>query len=97
MLEFYAGNGALTRYCKLSGLRAGALDIMYQLQTGRSYGSNPMDILSASGFALLGLHSESVFFHALYIHIYICMCCMFLMVANSILDWQYAIKFSFLT
>lgn len=57
VLEFYAGRGHLTRYCKLAHLRTGSLDIMYQMQSGR-YRSNPMDILSHSGFAFLGTFSD---------------------------------------
>ena len=58
VLEFYAGKGNLSRYCKLANLRTGSLDIMYEMQSGRAYSSNPMDILSASGFAFLGAFSD---------------------------------------
>ena len=54
MLEFYAGRGNLSRYCKLCGLRTGSLDILYQMATARSHNTNPMNLLSTSGFACLG-------------------------------------------
>jgi len=58
VLEFYAGNGNLSRYCRLAQLRTGSLDILYEMQTGRKYGTNPMDMLSVSGFAFLGFFSD---------------------------------------
>lgn len=54
MVEFYAGAGNLSRYCRLCGLRTASLDILYGVGSGRTYGSNCMDILSPSGFAFLG-------------------------------------------
>ena len=54
VLEFYAGKGNLSRYCRMSGLRTGSLDILYEMQTGRRYNTNPMNLLSTSGFACLG-------------------------------------------
>jgi hypothetical protein len=57
MLEFFAGRGNLSRYMKLSGYRTGSLDILYIAngQAGKKRKSNPMNLLSVSGFAHLGL------------------------------------------
>ena len=57
-MEFYAGKGNLTRMMRLSGLRAAKLDFLFGSQVGvtkRKHQSNPMDLLSDSGFASLGL------------------------------------------
>ena len=57
-VEFYAGKGNLTRMMRLSGLRAAKLDFLFGSQVGvtkRKHQSNPMDLLSDSGFASLGL------------------------------------------
>ena len=57
MLEFYAGKANLSRYMKLSGMRTGSLDIKYDVKVKpgrkRPRSSDPMDILSPSGFAPL--------------------------------------------
>lgn len=57
-LEFYAGNANLSRMMKLSGFRVGKLDLLYGPQvptSGKRHGSNPMDLLGDSGFALLSI------------------------------------------
>lgn len=56
MLEFYAGFGNLSRVMKASGLRAGKFDLKYHVPHRRKkHMSNPMDILTPSGFLFLGL------------------------------------------
>ncbi|CAK8991219.1 unnamed protein product [Durusdinium trenchii] len=54
MLEFFAGAGNLSRYMKLCGRRTGSLDIKYQTNPSKksAFKSDPMDILSPSGFAV---------------------------------------------
>ena len=54
VLEFYAGRGNLSRCMKLSGRRTGSLDLLYgkKVRFSKNNRSNPMDILSPSGFAL---------------------------------------------
>lgn len=56
MLEFFAGAGNLSRYMKLCGRRTGSLDIKYQTNPSKksAFKSDPMDILSPSGFAFPG-------------------------------------------
>ena len=49
VLEFFAGRANLSKVMKQSGYRAGRLDIMYRVETKGS--TNPMDLLSPSGFA----------------------------------------------
>ena len=53
VLEFFSGRANLSRCMKLSGLRAGSLDILYSVDSAKTRGSNPMDLLSDSGFARL--------------------------------------------
>lgn len=58
-VEFYAGRANLTRMMRLSGYRAAKLDYLYGGQVGSSrkpHNTNPMDLLSVSGFALLALN-----------------------------------------
>jgi hypothetical protein len=54
VLEFYAGRGNLSRCMKLSGRRTRSLDLLYgkKVRFSKNNRSNPMDILSPSGFAL---------------------------------------------
>ena len=55
MLEFYAGNGNLTACMRAAGYRTGSLDLKYKSSNrDRTYKTNPMDILSTSGFWFLG-------------------------------------------
>ncbi len=55
MIEFFAGNGNLSRCMKLSGIQTGKLDILYPgSQKQRKYKTNVMDVNSCSGFALAG-------------------------------------------
>ncbi|CAL1134470.1 unnamed protein product [Cladocopium goreaui] len=57
LFEFFAGNANLSKCARASGLTTASFDILFDAQKpGRSYGSNSMDILSDSGFALC-LHS----------------------------------------
>ena len=68
-VEFYAGRANLTRMMRLSGYRAAKLDYLYGGQVGSSrkpHNTNPMDLLSVSGFALLALN--------IYIYIYTLIC-----------------------
>lgn len=79
MLEFYAGKGNLSRVMKLSGWRTGSLDIKYGARLKRPHNSNPMDILSPSGFAPLEHHWSAFvldslipfwcIIHVIYIHL----------------------------
>ena len=57
-LEFFAGRANLSRYLKMSGYRTGSLDILYRVEgkkkkEGKGCKTNPMNLLSASGFAFL--------------------------------------------
>ena len=57
MLEFFAGRGNLSRCMRASGKKTCSFDVLYDAsKEGRSkssYKTNAMDILSASGFALI--------------------------------------------
>ena len=55
-IEFYAGNGNVSKCFNASGIRCAALDILYPIAGSDSHRSNPMDILSVSGFWFLGLN-----------------------------------------
>ena len=58
-LEFYAGKANLSRCLKLTGCRTGSLDIKYgEDHLGNAGTTNPMDILSASGFGLLDIYQN---------------------------------------
>ena len=56
-IEFYAGNGNLTKCMRYAGYRTGSLDIKYpgSRDTSKVYSSNVMDITSPSGFWFLDL------------------------------------------
>lgn len=54
-IEFYAGKANLTKMMKLAGYRAAKLDFLYGVRpSGKQHQTNPMDLLSPSGFGLLG-------------------------------------------
>ena len=64
MLEFYAGRGNLTRFMRMSGYKTASLDLKYGSKTGRDgkpRKSNPYDVLSPSGFAILAMHNMKDF------------------------------------
>lgn len=66
MLEFYAGKANLSRCMKLGGVRTGSLDIKYDVKVNpgrkRPRSSDPMDILSPSGFASLVYEIDEMFY-----------------------------------
>ena len=75
VVEYFAGRGNLTKYMKLAGFRAGSLDILYATngttgQASKKRKSNPMNLLSVSGFASLGLWISTIknclFYHAIF-------------------------------
>lgn len=56
MLEFFAGCASLSMCMREAGIRTGSLDLKYVPRNGKfkdKHGSNPMDMNSPSGFALL--------------------------------------------
>ena len=59
-VEMFAGDRAITRCVRAGGYCCASLDIEYwnawkATKTARkTYSSNPLDLLSASGFAMLG-------------------------------------------
>ena len=64
MYEFFAGCGNLTRCMRASGRRTASFDILYSVKKDcrdKPYGSNSMDINSASGFASTVLEIEIIF------------------------------------
>lgn len=64
MLEFYAGKGNLSRFMKLCSRTTGSLDIKYGAKLpkrAKPYKSDPMDILSPSGFAHLAMCIRNLF------------------------------------
>lgn len=52
ILEFFAGNGNLSKCMRYAGYATGSLDIIYSgtRNPNRVYRSNPMDMNSPSGF-----------------------------------------------
>ena len=48
-MEFYAGRANLSRCMRASGYAVASLDLLYEV--GGKHWTNPMDMLSASGFA----------------------------------------------
>ena len=67
-LEFYAGKANLSRCLKLTGCRTGSLDLKYGEDHLYDAGTtNPMDILSASGFGLLGHYRIQPFWNSLHV------------------------------
>ena len=63
--ECMAGSGRLTRVLRKAGLSVASMDILYWPdQPHANCSTNPLDMLSASGFAPLGKHSE---FHDLHL------------------------------
>ena len=66
MLEFYAGKANLSRCMKLGGVRTGSLDIKHDVKVNpgrkRPRSSDPMDILSPSGFASLVYEIDEMFY-----------------------------------
>lgn len=52
MVEFFAGKGNLTKFMRLSEIRTASLDLLYEAeQRVEKRVTNPMDLLSTSGFA----------------------------------------------
>ena len=62
-LEFFAGQGNLTRYFRMCDLRTGSLDLLYKdrMKNKKKRKSNCYDLLSASGFAFLSPKNMFVF------------------------------------
>ena len=65
-IEFYAGNGNVSKCFNASGIRCAALDILYPIDGSDGHRSNPMDILSVSGFWFLGPNLYQEFLYADY-------------------------------
>ena len=78
-VEFFAGHAEATKNMKEHGYSSARLDVTYMSSLGGKPNSNPMDILSDAGMAMLGLNmvgtKHAKFFVCKNLHL--CLCMMF--------------------